>query len=152
MKEYFFAELRRRLSVMGIPSADPLGGWLPILWGGEPVVFVSRSGDVFFEKNHVGQKDIEDLYDMTADLAVEVKEYTTAVENSPQLKADRLDVAFRLLAEFNGTVFAGRKWQNDQGYQFVTWRWNFDRTGVTLGHYLKIIMLPQKRIFQFAPG
>ena len=53
MKEYFFAELRRRLSVMGIPSADPLGGWLPILWGGEPVVFVSRSGDVFFEKNRV---------------------------------------------------------------------------------------------------
>lgn len=50
MKEYFFAELRRRLSVMGIPSADPVGGWLPILWGGEPVVFVSRSGDVFFEK------------------------------------------------------------------------------------------------------
>ena len=72
MKEYFFAELRRRLSVMGIPSADPVGGWLPILWGGEPVVFVSRSGDVFFEKNHVGQKDMEDLYDMTADLAAEV--------------------------------------------------------------------------------
>ena len=83
MKEYFFAELRRRLSVMGILSADPVGGWLPILWGGEPVVFVSRSGDVFFEKNHVGQKDIEDLYDMTADLAAEVKEYTTAVPSSP---------------------------------------------------------------------
>ena len=152
MKEYFFAELRRRLSVMGIPSADPLGGWLPILWGGEPVVFVSRSGDVFFEKNHVGQKDIEDLYDMTADLAAEVKEYTTAVENSPQLKADRLDVAFRLLAEFNGTVFAGRKWQNDQGYQFVTWRWNFDRTGVTLGHYFEDHYAAAKEDFSIRSG
>ena len=46
-------------------------------------MFVSRSGDVFFEKNHMGQKDMEDLYDMTADLAAEVKEYTTAVPSSP---------------------------------------------------------------------
>lgn len=54
-------------------------------------MFVSWSGDVFFEENHVDRKDIEDLYDTTANLAKEINEYTTAVENSPRLKADRLD-------------------------------------------------------------
>ena len=152
MKEFFFAELRRRLSVMGIPPADPVGGWLPILSNGQPVVFVSRSGDVFFDKNSIEQKDMEGLYDTTANLAAEIKEYTTAVENSPQLKADRLDEAFRLLAQFNGTVFAGRKWQNDQGYQFVTWRLSYDRTGVTLGHYFEDQYAAAKEDFAIRSG
>ncbi len=49
------------------------------------------------------------------------------------LEVAALDEEFRLLAEFNGTVLAGRETQH--GYQFVTWERGYDGTGVMWGHY-----------------
>ena len=62
-----------------------------------------------------------------------VKEYMTVMEQSPLLEATALDEEFRLLAEFNGAVLAGRETQ--YGYKFVTWERDYDGNGVIWGHY-----------------
>ena len=57
----------------------------------------------------------------------------TAMEAAPQLKAGGLDGDYRILADFGGTVLAGSP--SKYGVQFVTWDWDYDRTGVVHGHY-----------------
>lgn len=42
---------------------------------------------------------------------------------------------FHQLADFGGAVLAGRQRENGFGYQFVTWIWDYGRTGVSHGHY-----------------
>lgn len=55
------------------------------------------------------------------------------MEAAPQLKASGLDGDYRNLADFGGTVLAGAS--SKYGVQFVTWDWDYDRTGVVHGHY-----------------
>ena len=55
------------------------------------------------------------------------------MEAAPQLKASGLDGDYRILADFGGTVLAGTP--SKYGVQFVTWDWDYDRTGVSHGHY-----------------
>ena len=55
------------------------------------------------------------------------------MEAAPQLKASGLDEDYRILADFGGTVLAGTP--SKYGVQFVTWDWDYDRTGVVHGHY-----------------
>ena len=55
------------------------------------------------------------------------------MEQAPPLKADSLDDRYKVLADFNGTVLAGR--ESHYGVQFVTWDWDFDRSGLSHGHY-----------------
>lgn len=62
-----------------------------------------------------------------------VKEYMTAVERAPVLKATGLDKEFKLLAEFSGAGLAGR--ETKYGYMFVTWRRDYEGTGVIGGGY-----------------
>ncbi|MEA4955127.1 MAG: hypothetical protein VB096_06395 [Pseudoflavonifractor sp.] len=62
-----------------------------------------------------------------------VKEYMTAIERAPLLKATALDENFKLLAEFNGAVFAGR--ETECGYMFVIWQRDFEGNGVCNGGY-----------------
>ncbi|MPN40449.1 hypothetical protein SDC9_187986 [bioreactor metagenome] len=64
-----------------------------------------------------------------------VSEYMNEMEKAPVLKASGLDERFKLLADFGGTVLAGREMEKGTGMQFVTWLWDYKRTGVTLGHY-----------------
>jgi|SRR5450759_5254839 len=69
--------------------------------------------------------EANELYHKTAPIAEMVREYMTAIEKAPLLKARALDEDFRLLAEFNGIVLADRETEKNYGYKFVTWqRWN----------------------------
>ena len=60
-------------------------------------------------------------------------EYMNAMETAPQLKASGLEGDYRILTDFNGTVLAGT--HSKHGVQFVTWDWDYDRTGLSHGHY-----------------
>lgn len=62
-------------------------------------------------------------------------EYEMLLEQAPQLKASGLEEGFRLLAEFNDVVLAGRTTRH--GFQFVTWARDFDKKGVCWGHYFE---------------
>ena len=49
--------------------------------------------------------------------------YMKLLETAPPLKAESLADGYRVLAEFNGTVLAGKK--TLLGAQFVTWAWDY---------------------------
>ena len=75
------------------------------------------------------------MYHRVAQTADEVYTYVEAVQIAPTLHISGLSEKFHLLADFGGAVLAGRELENGWGYQFVTWIWDYNRTGVSYGHY-----------------
>ena len=90
---------------------------------------------MFVAPGDLRMPEADGLYLKTAPVAEMVREYMTALEKAPLLKARALDEDFRLLAEFNGIVLAGRETKKGYGYKFVTWQRDYDGTGVGQGHY-----------------
>lgn len=135
MKEPYFKELSRRLREEQIDSAVADNGRLEISLGGQPVLSVLPSSEVFFLPAGSGSEEARDLCHRVAATADEVYEYVEAIANAPIIRAADLHEEFRLLADCGGAVLAGREREQGQGYQFVTWVWDFDRLGVSHGHY-----------------
>ena len=75
----------------------------------------------------------QDALQTVIDIAKMTSEYMAILETAPRLKASGLDGDYRILADFGGTVLAGSP--SKYGVQFVTWDWDYDRTGVSHGHY-----------------
>ena len=61
--------------------------------------------------------------------------YMKLLETAPPLKAESLADGYRVLAEFNGVVLAGK--ETLLGAQFATWAWGYDRKGLNNGHYYR---------------
>lgn len=135
MKGQYFKELSRRLREEQIESAVAGGDRLEVSLRGQPVLSVSPNSEVFLLPAGSGSEEASDLYHRVAATADEVYEYVEAVVNAPILRAADLHEEFRLLADCGGAVLAGRERGPGQGYQFVTWVWDFDRLGVSHGHY-----------------
>lgn len=76
--------------------------------------------------------------------------FMLAMETAPQLKASGLEGDYRILADFNGTVLAGT--HSKHGVQFVTWDWDYNRTGVSHGHYFMEDYDGAKRDFAIRSG
>lgn len=62
------------------------------------------------------------------------RKYVTAMEQAPPLQADGLGDGYVKLSEFEDTVLAGKD-ISGHGFQFITWQWNNDHTGLNHGHY-----------------
>ena len=92
------------------------------------------------------------MYHQVAMAADEVYGYVEAMQNAPLLYASGLHEDFRLLADFGGAVLAGQERENGQGYQFVTWIWDYDRTGVSHGHYYEDEFQSAKQDFAVRSG
>lgn len=135
MKEQYFNELARRLREEGIETAQSEENRLDVLLNGCPAFFVSPSSDVFLLLAGDRQLEVSELYYRVGQLADEVYGYVEAVEHAPLLCASGLQEEFHLLADFGGAVLAGRERENSRGYQFVTWIWNYNRQGISHGHY-----------------
>ncbi len=133
MNKNFFAELSRVLAEHGIETAPPERNTLPILLNGLPACRVEPSGDMCIFPGDLRSPEANELYHKAAPFSSEVREYLTAIERAPLLEATALDKDFRLLAEFNGTVLAGR--ETEYGYMFVTWERDYEGTGVLNGAY-----------------
>ena len=134
MRKMYFSELSRRLREKGIETSLADAQKLDILLRGRPVLFVSSGSDIFLLPAG-SQNEASDLYHQVAVVADEVYEYVEAMQGTPILHASGLNEEFHLLADFGGAVLAGRERENGQGYQFVTWTWDYDRRGVSHGHY-----------------
>lgn len=106
---------------------------LPVHYGGEPFCTATENGIRYFPAD-VNSAEKEKACDRAANTVARVKEYMTLMESAPFLKATGLDEQYRLLADFNGVVLAGRSGATS-GVQFVTWDWDYDRKGVHQGHY-----------------
>lgn len=152
MRKQFFAELSRRLRAEQIESAVAGENRLEVSLGGHPVLYVSPNSDVFLLPAGSGSEEAGDLYHRVAVTADEVYEYVEAVRNAPILRAADLHEQFHLLADCGGAVLAGRERGQGQGYQFVTWVWDFDRLGVSHGHYYEGNFQSAKQDFAVRAG
>lgn len=135
MDNKFYGELYRRLKREGITTLPVEQDRMPVLLDGQEVMSVAPGGTIFLQAETADSQPVVDAYDIVAGVTAQVCEYTRAMAAAPKLKASGLYENFRLLAEYNGTVLAGRKLDWSQGYQFVTWTRSPDRTAVAHGHY-----------------
>lgn len=135
MESKFFAELSRRLREDGISTGEEMSNRLSVLLNGRVALNVTPGGDVLLTPEASGDQEASALYHQVSRLAAGVKEYTSAMDRAPVLRACALDEPFRLLADFNGVVLAGYELEKGRGYKFATWDWDYDRKGVNRGNY-----------------
>ena len=152
MENKYFAELARRLRAAGITAGHPEKNRLTVLLNNQPVLSVSAGSDVFLLPAGSNQPEAGELYHKVAQTADEVYAYVEAVQTAPLLHASGLSEKFHLLADFGGAVLAGRELENGWGYQFVTWIWDHDRTGVSHGHYYEEDFQGAKQDFAIRSG
>ena len=152
LENKYFAELARRLRAAGITAGHPEKNRLTVLLNNQPVLSVSAGSDVFLLPAGSNQPEASELYHKVAQTADEVYAYIEAVQTAPLLHASGLSEKFHLLADFGGAVLAGRELENGWGYQFVTWIWDHDRTGVSHGHYYEEDFQGAKQDFAVRSG
>ena len=152
LENKYFAELARRLRAAGITADHPEKNRLTVLLNNQPVLSVSAGSDVFLLPAGSNQPEAGELYHKVAQTADEVYAYVDAVQTAPILHASGLSEKFHLLADFGGAVLAGRELENGWGYQFVTWIWDHDRTGVSHGHYYEEDFQGAKQDFAVRSG
>ena len=152
MENKYFAELARRLRAAGITTGHPEKNRLTVLLNDQPVLSVSAGSDVFLLPAGSNQPEASELYHKVAQTADEVYAYVDAVQTAPLLHASGLSEKFHLLADFGGAVLAGRELENGWGYQFVTWIWDHNRTGVSHGHYYEEDFQGAKQDFAVRSG
>ena len=129
----YLEEVRNPLHRAGFETLPLEGEQLPVLWNGAPLCRITGKGSVFYRREDVSTPQAEEALIRAEDIAARTLEYMTDMESAPQLKAGGLEGDYRILADFNGTVLAGT--HSKHGVQFVTWDWDYDRTGLSHGHY-----------------
>ena len=129
----YLEEISISLHRVGFETKPPEDCQLPILWNDAPLCRISGKGSVYYRQEDVDTPQAEDAMFRIEDIAAKILEYMTAMEYASLLKASGLHGDYRILADFGGTVLAGTP--SKHGVQFVTWNWDYDRTGVVHGHY-----------------
>ena len=129
----YLEEARIPLHRAGFGTLPLEGDQLPVHWNGTPLCRITGKGSVFYRREDADTPQAEDALYRIEYIAAKTLEYMTAMEAAPQLKGSGLDGDYRILADFGGTVLAGTP--SKYGVQFVTWDWDYDRTGVSHGHY-----------------
>ena len=94
---------------------------------------ISGKGSVLYRQENVDSIRAQDALQSVIDTAQMTSEYMAILETAPRLKASGLDGDYRVLADFGDAVLAGHP--TELGVQFVTWEWDWDRKGVSHGHY-----------------
>lgn len=152
MTNAFFVELARCLRKQEIDSKIQQDRRLEVFLHGQPVLFVSPKNEVFLLPEMSGNDEAGDLYHEVAQTANEVWDYVEAVQTSDLLSVSGLSEEFHLLADFGGALLAGREREQGCGYQFVTWIWDYHRTGVCYGHYYDNDFTAAKQDFAVRSG
>ena len=129
----FLEETAIRLRQNGFTVEPIKDQHLPVCWEKGRLCRITGKGSVFYRREDADTPQAEDALYRVEDIAAKTLEYMTAMESAPRLKASGLDGDYRILADFGGTVLAGAP--SKYGVQFVTWDWDYDRTGVSHGHY-----------------
>ena len=135
MNDKFFSELSRLLKKQGIITGPVENNCLPVLLNGQAAMWVDVKGCIVLAAVAVDNQKAEQIYETVKGFCALVYEYTDAMASAPVLRAVGLHEEFRLMAEYNGVVLAGRQMEADWGYQFVTWRRSPDRTSLDHGNY-----------------
>lgn len=116
--------------------------------------FISSNGDISY-----GSENDDFVMNTVIPLVNKVNEITEIWEKAQATPFNGVS-SFRLLAEYNNIVLAGRD-DTEKGYglHFVTWQCDKDRTFVELGHYMEDYnaakqdfairsgLIPQEKVF-----
>lgn len=129
----YFEEMSRLAARHGIKAEESADG-LHMTMDGTPFCRVDEKGGVFYRDADVGTRVRRQAKNDMIKSAGIVWEYVSAMEAAPVLKADTLDEKFKLLQDYGGYVLAGKD-RGKHGFEFVTWRWTWERTAVGTGHY-----------------
>ena len=129
----FLEETAIRLRQNGFTVEPIEDHHLPVCWEKGRLCRISGKGSVLYRQECVDSVRAQDALQSVIDTAKTTSEYMAILETAPRLKASGLDGDYRILADFGGTVLAGSP--SKYGVQFVTWDWDYDRTGVVHGHY-----------------
>ena len=146
----FFTEIGIALRRDGYDTSVPDNGLLPVLADGLPLCRISETGSVRYRDADIGSLEREDALHEVTQTAETVSEYMKLMDAAPLLKAQGLDEEYRLLADFNGVVLASHL--SRLGVQFVTWDWDYGRTGVSQGHYMSNHYEAAKKDFAVRSG
>ena len=123
---------------------------LPVRWENHYLCRVSGRGSVLYRQENVDGIGAQDALQTVIHIAAMTAEYMTAMGRAPKLQATGLEGDYRILADFGGTVLAGTP--SKYGVQFVTWDWDYDRTGVSHGHYFMENYVGAKQDFATRSG
>ena len=133
LKEQFLRETERQLRMAQVEAKLEADNQIHTSWNGKPLCTVDANGTIRFSPNDIRGADEDRQLQTVTQTVAQVKEYLRIMERAPTLKAVDLDENYKILAEFDDTVLAGRMSKN--GARFVTWEYDFDRRGVHAGHY-----------------
>lgn len=148
----YLEELAGRLWRERIHTLPVQNGLLTVTLDDRPVGAVGENGDIYQRRSDLDTPEAKDLYFRVQDISREVSEYMKEMERAPVLEVEGLNEPYKLLAEYKDVVLCGRQYGNGYGVQFVTWSRNFDRTGVTLGHYFGNCYQEAKQDFAVRSG
>lgn len=127
----FQKEIARRLSEEGYNFSFENGEFSVALDSGD--VIKIRKDDVLHSSGKFTDEGKEAFYALYH-LNRSVLDYCTAYEKAPPLAADGLSKKYRCLAEFGGAVLAA-KYNDEFGFEFVTWDKTYDGKSVCQGKY-----------------
>ena len=119
-------------------------------YNGHRLCKINTQGGVFYRQEDVDSSEREKACAKVTDTAGTVLEYMSHLEHAPALQAMGLSEPYQSLAEYNGTVLAGRL--TERGAKFVTWDWDFHHTGLNQGHYYEGNYVDAKRDFAIRSG
>ena len=146
----FLSEVGIVLRQDGYETSAPDNGLLPVSADGIPLCRISETGGIRYRDADIGCVEREDALSEITRTAETVSEYMKLMDAAPLLKAQGLDEEYRSLADFNGVVLAGHP--SRLGVQFVTWDWDYGRTGVSQGHYMSNNYEAAKKDFAVRSG
>ena len=146
----FLEETAIRLRQNGVTVEPIEDHHLPVWWEKGRLCRISGRGSVLYRQECVDSVRAQDALQSVIDTAKMTSEYMAILETAPRLKASGLDGDYRILADFGGTVLAGAP--SKYGVQFVTWDWDYDRTGVSHGHYFMENYVGAKQDFATRSG
>ena len=149
-KEQFLRETERQLRMAQVEAKLEADDLIHASWNGKPLCTVDANGTVRFSPDDIRGTDEDRLLQAVTQTVALVKEYLRIMERAPTLKAVDLDEDYKILAEFDDTVLAGRMSKN--GARFVTWEYDFDRRGVHAGHYFMQLYEGAKQDFAARAG
>ena len=132
-RDDYFTELAIRLRQAGFTVSPQEDGLLPVGWDGQSLCRIDGGGSIRYRQEDVGELDRKLDCQGAMGLAATTAEYVKLMAEAPDLKVENLGERYKLLANFNGAVLAGQT--TKFGIQFVTWEWNYEKTGLWQGHY-----------------
>ena len=129
----FYAEAALSLQNEGYGVERHSDEHLLVSLDGKPLCEVTNTTGITYRQENISSPEREAAKDKAYEIVRAVGEYTRQMQSAPKLEVPGLSNQYKLLADFNGTVLAGM--ESRYGMQFVTWDWDFDRKGLSHGHY-----------------